>query len=85
MDTTHEMRNSLGTIKDNVKQSAKDIKRSVERELDSSEWKARYEDMRERADEAMSASSDFIKAHPFYTVLGAACIGVVAGMLMRRR
>jgi ElaB/YqjD/DUF883 family membrane-anchored ribosome-binding protein len=43
-----------------------------------------YETARDRAVQAVDASSDFVKKYPFYTVAGAAAIGFVAGVLLRR-
>lgn len=37
-----------------------------------------------KTDEAMVASSTFVKEHPYYTVAGAAAVGFVAGILLRR-
>ena len=47
-------------------------------------WTERYQTVRAKAQEAVDASEDFVKTHPFYTVLGAATVGFVAGMLIRR-
>ena len=47
-------------------------------------WTERYETIQAKSQQAVQASEDFVKAHPFYTVLGAATVGFVAGMLMRR-
>lgn len=47
-------------------------------------WSERYETVQAKTQQALHASEDFVKAHPFYTVLGAATVGFVAGILMRR-
>ncbi|MNL40247.1 hypothetical protein D3C87_1625830 [compost metagenome] len=44
-----------------------------------------YHNMEERARRAADASEDFVHKHPFSTVLGAAAVGLVAGILLRRR
>lgn len=75
METTPtDARSTMGSIKDNVKQ-----------ELRRSGWEDRYHTAQAKAREAVDASEEFVKDHPFYTVLGAATVGFVAGILMRRR
>ena len=37
-----------------------------------------------KTEDAIEASSTFVKDHPLYTVAGAATLGFVAGMLLRR-
>ena len=83
--TTNDIRNNLGNVKENVKQGANSIRQSVEQEIDAAGWQERYEELRERAATAVDASQDFVKAHPYYTILGAATVGFVAGMLLRRK
>lgn len=86
METTpNDFRKDLGTIKENVRQGANSIRQNVEEQIENSGWQERYEDLRERASQAMEASEDFVKEHPYYTLLGAAAIGFVAGMLLRRK
>ena len=80
-----DFRNDLGTIKDNVKKGANSLKQNVQQEIEATDWQARYEDISERARQAADVSTDFVKAHPFYTLLGAATVGFVAGMLLRRK
>lgn len=79
METTpNDFRSNLGTMKDNVKKNLK-------QELDDRGWTDRYHNLQESARDAMDASEDFVKEHPYYTVLGAAAVGFIAGMLLRRR
>ena len=80
---TNDIRSNLGNIKENVIQGANSLKENVE--TVATDWQARYEDLRDRTVSAVDASEDFVKAHPFYTVLGAATVGFVAGMLLRRK
>lgn len=78
METTpNDFRSNLGNIKENVTQS-------VKQEMQRSGWEDRYHVVQDKAREAVDASEEFVKAHPFYTVLGAATVGFVAGMLIRR-
>ncbi|MBO9667817.1 MAG: DUF883 family protein [Bdellovibrio sp.] len=62
----------------------------------SSQAQQRFEDLRhdledryhvaqERARQALSDSTEYVKANPVRTVLGAAAIGFVAGLIARRR
>lgn len=86
METSpNDFRKDLGTIKENVRQGANSIRQNVEEQIEATDWQARYEDLRERASSALEASEDFVKEHPYYTLLGAAAIGFAAGMLLRRR
>nr|WP_295900911.1 hypothetical protein [uncultured Bdellovibrio sp.] len=78
METTpNDFKNSIGNIKENVK-------KGVKQELQSSGWEDRYHAVQDKEREAMDVSEDFVKAHPYYTILGAATVGFVAGMLIRR-
>ena len=43
-----------------------------------------YETLRKRAESAVSTSEDFVKDHPIATLLGAAAVGFVAGLIARR-
>lgn len=77
--TPNEYRSSIGTsiggsLKDNPQQLSQN----------ENEWVQRYHTAQAKAREAVGASEDFVKAHPFYTVLGAATVGFVAGMLIRK-
>jgi|GEM_PF-1917788 len=78
METTpNDFRSNLNNVKENVKQGLK-------QQLDRSGWTDRYEAVQDKAKQAADASEDFIKAHPFYTILGATAVGFIAGMLIRR-
>lgn len=46
---------------------------------------AQFQDVRERGMKAIDASTDYIKTNPWGVVLGAAAVGLVAGMLLRGR
>ncbi len=86
METTpNEFRKDLGQIKDNVRQGANSIRQNVEEQIEASGWQDRYEDLRKRAGEAVEASEDFVKEHPYYTLLGAVAVGFLAGMILRRK
>lgn len=69
METTpNDFRANLGHIKESVKKNAK----------------SEYQALQDKTRQAVDASEEFVKAHPFYTILGAATVGFVAGMLIRR-
>lgn len=67
-----------GSLRENIKQG-------VKHEMDKGVWTDRYHAVQDKAREAVDASEDFVKDHPFYTILGAATIGFVAGFLLRRK
>lgn len=86
METTpNDLKNGLGTMKDNVRQGANSMKQSVQNKIEDASWKNQYEAIQDRTREAVEASSDFVKAHPYYSILGAAAVGITVGMLLRRR
>ncbi|WP_374001623.1 YqjD family protein [Bdellovibrio bacteriovorus] len=72
--TTGEIRKKMGDIKENVAHS-----------LERSAWSDRYHAVESKVREGVDASEEFVKAHPFYTILGAAAIGFVAGALINRK
>nr|BFD59233.1 hypothetical protein CKG001_13400 [Bdellovibrio sp. CKG001]BFD62610.1 hypothetical protein BdHM001_12910 [Bdellovibrio sp. HM001]BFD67399.1 hypothetical protein HAGR004_24210 [Bdellovibrio sp. HAGR004] len=72
--TTGEIRKKMGDIKENVAHS-----------LEKSAWSDRYHAVESRVKEGVDASEEFVKAHPFYTILGAAAVGFVAGALINRK
>lgn len=72
------METNMGHIKENIKQG-------VKHEMDKGVWSDRYHAVQDKAREAVDASEDFVRVHPFYTILGAATVGFVAGVLLRRR
>ncbi|UXR64001.1 hypothetical protein EZJ49_13100 [Bdellovibrio bacteriovorus] len=72
--TTGEIRKKMGDIKENVAHS-----------LEKSAWSDRYHAVESKVKEGVDASEEFVKAHPFYTVLGAAAVGFVAGALINRK
>ncbi len=82
--TPRDLKNELNATAQNVKSQAKDAIRDM-----SGAWKESAENaysmIQERGRQAADASEDFVKRHPFTTVLGAAAIGLVAGFLLARR
>ncbi len=51
---------------------------------EQSKWSQGLQSVQQSAKDAAQASEEFVKTHPFYTVLGAATVGFVAGILMGR-
>lgn len=68
---------NIGNMKENLKQG-------VKQELDKRGWTDAYQNIQEKARQAVDASEEYVKVHPFYTLLGAATIGFLAGMLINR-
>lgn len=85
--TPNDFKRDLGSIKENLKSGAENVRKNVKQGIEETNWREKYEDLQEqiqsRASDAVDASEDFIKEHPFYTVLGAAAVGLVAGLLLR--
>jgi ElaB/YqjD/DUF883 family membrane-anchored ribosome-binding protein len=44
-----------------------------------------YKVVQDKASDALDMTTDFIQEHPFYSLLGAAALGFVAGSLLRRQ
>lgn len=82
------MENTQSTL-NGIKRTGKDLASNVvdtvaeKTNLSTPELKAYYETAKERASEAVHASEDFVKKYPFYTVLGAAAVGFLAGAIIR--
>lgn len=72
--TTGEIRRKVGDIKENIAHS-----------LEKSAWSDRVHAVEDSFKHGVEASEEFVKAHPFYTILGAAAVGFVAGALINRK
>ncbi|MGE5085173.1 MAG: DUF883 family protein [Bacillota bacterium] len=51
----------------------------------SADWEERYKAVQEKTRQAVDSTTDFVKEHPFSTVLGAAAVGFLAGVITRSR
>lgn len=51
----------------------------------ASDWEERYKAVQEKTRQAVDTTTDFVKEHPVSTVLGAAAVGFLAGMIARSR
>lgn len=72
------------------KQAASLGKQTVEKVSDklhsqASDWEDRYKAVQEKTRQAVNSSTEFVKEHPFSTVLGAAAVGFLAGIIARSR
>jgi ElaB/YqjD/DUF883 family membrane-anchored ribosome-binding protein len=69
-----------------ARQTAQNVSERISDKMDKSQ--ARIEDIyhaaRDRAENYYDTSVDFVKKYPISTVAGAAAIGFVAGVLLRR-
>lgn len=76
---------SLNGIKRNTKDLANNAVEAVadKANLSTSELKAYYDTAKEKASDAVEYSEGFVKKYPFYTVMGAAAIGLLAGVIIR--
>lgn len=85
--TPNEFKRDLGNIKENLKSGAESVRKNVKQGLEETGWSDRYQELagqvQDRTKEYVDVSEDWIKEHPFYTVLGAAAVGFVAGLLIR--
>lgn len=84
--TTNDVKNTASSAGQYAGDKAKHVAANVSDKLQRGEQSAQelYEMARERAEDALDVSTDFVKRYPFYTVAGAAVIGLFAGMLLRR-
>ena len=76
---------SLNGIKRNTKDLANSVVDTVadKKNLSSTDLKAYYETAKEKASDAVEYSESFVKKYPFYTALGAAAVGFLAGAIIR--
>jgi len=94
METTpNELKNSVSSAgqyaADKSKQVANKAEGAIDKVSDTLHDQQKhvqeiYDSAKQRAQQAADASVDFVKRYPFYTVAGAAAIGFVAGILLRR-
>ncbi len=84
--TPSELKNSTSTAGNYASDKARQMANTVADKVHKQEIKAEeiYHAAKERAEDAMDSSVDFVKKHPFSTVAGAAAIGFIAGVLLRR-
>lgn len=84
--TPNELKNAASSAGAYASDKARQVANTVSDKLHKTEARAEdiYHAARERAEDAYDNSVDFVKKHPFSTVMGAAAIGFVAGILLRR-
>jgi len=85
-DVKTDVKNAAQSAGQYASDRAKQVASNVSDKIQKGERSAQemYDVARERAEDALDISIDFVKRHPFSTVAGAAAIGLVAGMLIRR-
>ena len=85
--TANDLKNTAASAGHYASDKAKQVALNVSDKLQKGERTAQeiYEMARERAEDALDTSVGFVKRHPFSTIAGAAAIGLVAGLLLRRR
>jgi ElaB/YqjD/DUF883 family membrane-anchored ribosome-binding protein len=84
--TPNELKNAAATTASYASEKARQVANTVAEKIHKQELKAEeiYHTAKDRAEEAMDSSVDFVKKHPFSTVAGAAAVGFIAGILLRR-
>lgn len=84
--TANDLKNTASSAGQYASDKARQVASNVSERIQKGERSAQelYEIARERAEDAMDISVDFVKRHPFSTVAGAAAIGLVAGILLGR-
>jgi ElaB/YqjD/DUF883 family membrane-anchored ribosome-binding protein len=85
--TANEIKNRATSAGQYAGDKAKQVASDVSEQLERGQNMAQdfYETARERAEDALDVSVDFVKKHPISTIAGAAAIGLVAGLLLRGR
>lgn len=82
--TPRELKKELNSTAQNVKGQAQEAISEF-----SESWKDGFEHaygmIQDRTRQATDVSESFIKKHPLTTVLGAAAVGLLAGILLARR
>ena len=83
-------REILNDMSSASKQAASLGKQAVEKASDklqssAADWEERYKAVQQKTRQAMDTTTDFVKEHPFSTVLGAAAVGFLAGIIARSR
>lgn len=75
----------METTSGEFRRRASEIKENVAHEFNRSGLRERYDAVEARVRDGVDASEEFVREHPFYTILGAATVGFVAGVLLRRK
>jgi len=85
--TANELKNRATSAGQYAGEKAKQVASEVSEKIERGESVVQefYETARERAEDALDVSVDFVKRHPLSTIAGAAAIGLVAGLILRGR
>ncbi|HEY8272729.1 MAG TPA: hypothetical protein VIG33_17680 [Pseudobdellovibrionaceae bacterium] len=87
METTpNDLKESATSAGNYATEKARQLANAVSEKIQQQELKAEelYRTARVSAEDALDTSADFVKKHPFSTVAGAAALGFIAGILLRR-
>ena len=76
-NTTTEVKSAAEKLKGGAGQLGK--------KLDSIDVGAKYDMLKNTAESAYESTTEMVKRHPFYFMLGATAVGFVAGSLISRR
>ena len=82
-ETTREVVNDMKSLGKQAIDTGKSAVSEARSEMRSQFGEA-YDTIKGKAQDAFSASADFVREHPFTTVLGACAVGFVAGLIARR-
>ncbi|MGZ3743576.1 MAG: DUF883 family protein [Pseudobdellovibrionaceae bacterium] len=84
--TPNELKNEASSVGSYASDKARQMASAVSEKIQQQGLKAEeiYETARDRTEEVLESSADFVKKHPFSTVAGAAAIGFMAGIWLRR-
>jgi ElaB/YqjD/DUF883 family membrane-anchored ribosome-binding protein len=84
--TPNELKNAAAAAGNYAADKAKKVANTVSENIHKQELKAEelYQTAKDRTEDALDTSVDFVRNHPFSTVAGAAAIGFIAGILLRR-
>lgn len=84
--STSDLKNAAASAGTYAGDKARQVAKNVSDKLHTTEARAEdiYHAAKERAEEYYDNSVDFVKKYPVSTVAGAAAIGFLAGVLLRR-
>lgn len=84
--TPNELKNAGNSAKNYVEDKTRQVAGVAQDKADKLQDRAEdiYNMARDRAGDYYDTSVDFVKKHPFSTVAGAAALGFIAGILLRR-
>ena len=84
--TPNELKNTSASAGNYASEKARHAASNIQEKVEKSQARLGdiYHTARDRAEDYYDTSVDFVKKYPVSTVMGAAAIGFVAGILLRR-